>query len=474
MKSNEMGLSNPMVSIIIRTKNEERWIPSCLRAVFDQSYTNFEVILVDNESEDKTVKRAKEFPVKVISISEFFPGNAINIGIEASFGEYIVCLSGHCIPTNSEWLGKLVEDLADPEVAGVYGRQEPLSFTSDLDKRDLLTVFGLDRVVQYKDSFFHNANSSFRRSMWLEYPFDNFVTNIEDRVWGQQVISAGFKIIYEPEASVLHWHGIHQDLNPNRAKNIVRILEGLDGLIPPRSDAGLADLNIVAIIPVKGKSVSINDKTLLKFTIEAALTSDFISNVVVSTDDEETAALAREHGALTPFIRDAEYSESHVSSLDVMKYSLQKLEETLGVPDLVVGLEETYPFRSPELLDNILRRVVSDGLDTVIAVRSEKRGIWLDKGGDLELVSEGFMPTHLKNEKAVVGYLGLAYVCHPTFIRSGDFFGKRLGVYEVDEPFAGIQIRDKETIDFAGQYLDDWWSKHYVNQQEANCVQKTY
>lgn len=466
MLNDKINLSKPLVSIIIRTKNEERWIPSCLRAVFDQSYTNFEVILVDNESEDQTVKRAKEFPVKVISISEFLPGNAINLGIEASTGEYIVCLSGHCIPTNSEWLSKLVNDLSDPEVAGVYGRQEPLSFTSDLDKRDLLTVFGLDRVVQYKDSFFHNANSAFRRDTWLEYPFDNFVTNIEDRVWGQQVIAAGFKIIYEPEASVLHWHGIHQDLNPKRAKNIVKILEGLDGLIPPKSDKGLADLNILAIIPVKGKSLTINEKTLLEFTIEAALSSNFISNVIVSTDDKETAALAQEHGALTPFIRDAEYSEPFISSLDVMKYSLQKIEETLGVPDLVVGLEETYPFRSPELIDNILRRFISDGLDTVIAVKSEKRGIWLDKGGDLKLLSEGFMPTHLKSEKAVIGYLGLAYVSHPTFIRSGDFFGKRMGVFEVDEPFAGIQIRDSETINFAEQYLEGWWSKYYKNSKE--------
>ena len=464
MTIDETSLSEPLVSIIIRTKNEERWIPSCLRAVFEQSHTNFEVILVDNQSEDQTVKRAREFPVKVISISEFLPGSAINTGIEASSGEYIVCLSGHCIPTNSEWLSNLVKDLSDPEVAGVYGRQEPLSFTSDLDKRDLLTVFGLDRVVQYKDSFFHNANSAFRRDTWLKYPFDNFVTNIEDRVWGEQVISAGFKIIYEPDASVLHWHGIHQDLNPKRAKNIVRILEGLDGLIPPRSDEGLANLNIVAIIPVKGKSITIKDKTLLQFTVKAALASGFISKVVVSTDDEETAALARGYGALTPFIRDADYSESHVSSLDVMQYSLQKIEKILGVPDLVVGLEETYPFRSPELIDNILRRVVSDGLDTVIAVKSERRGIWLDKGGDLELVSEGFMPTHLKNEKAVIGYVGLAYVCHPTFIRSGEFFGRRLGVFEVDDPFAGIQIRDSETVSFATQYLDDWWKRHYTNQ----------
>lgn len=51
-------------------------------------------------------------------------------------------------------------------VAGVYGRQEPMSFSSDLDKRDLLITFGLDRRVQMKDSFFHNANSMIRREIY--------------------------------------------------------------------------------------------------------------------------------------------------------------------------------------------------------------------------------------------------------------------------------------------------------------------
>ena len=71
------------------------------------------------------------------------------------------------------------------EVAGVYGRQQPMSFSSDNDKRDLVTVFGLDKKTQKKDPFFHNANSMFRRDIWNEIPFDEEVTNIEDRVWGK-------------------------------------------------------------------------------------------------------------------------------------------------------------------------------------------------------------------------------------------------------------------------------------------------
>ena len=80
-------------------------------------------------------------------------------------GDYFVCLSSHCIPVNSLWLETLVKAMDDgSQYAGVYGRQEPMSFTSPADKRDLLLVFGLDRRIQSKDSFFHNANSIIRRS----------------------------------------------------------------------------------------------------------------------------------------------------------------------------------------------------------------------------------------------------------------------------------------------------------------------
>ena len=58
-----------------------------------------------------------------------------------------------------------------------------------------------------------------------KFPFDENITNIEDRIWGNIVIKAGYKIFYNPDASVFHYHGIHQDLDPVRCKKIVNILE---------------------------------------------------------------------------------------------------------------------------------------------------------------------------------------------------------------------------------------------------------
>ena len=56
-------MKKPKVSIIIRTKNEERWISPCLEAIHTQKYKDFEVIIVDNDSTDRTVIKAKKLRV---------------------------------------------------------------------------------------------------------------------------------------------------------------------------------------------------------------------------------------------------------------------------------------------------------------------------------------------------------------------------------------------------------------------------
>ena len=215
-------------SIIIRSKNEEKWLGSCLRAISNQSYRNFEIILVDNQSRDKTKELSEKYLSKIINIKKYKPGKSINMGVQNSSGKIIVILSAHCIPTNKDWLSNLIKPLKNKKIAGVYGRQEPLSYSSDNDKRDLINTFGLDSFLQKKDPFFHNANSAFLKSTWNKFKFDENVDSLEDRLWGQKIISQGLKIYYEANASVYHYHGINQNLNPKRLRNVIKTLSNYD------------------------------------------------------------------------------------------------------------------------------------------------------------------------------------------------------------------------------------------------------
>lgn len=440
-------------SIIIRTKNEERWIALCLEAVFAQDYNNFDVIIVDNESADKTLDKANQFPIKkVIKIKNYLPGKALNKGIHASNSKYIVCLSAHCIPVNNQWLRLLVATLEeDDKFAGVYGRQQPMSFSTATDKRDMLVAFGMDRRVQYKDSFFHNANSIIRRKQWEDVSFDEKTTNIEDRIWGQEMISRDFQLVYEPNASVYHYHGIHQNNNQERLESVMKIIDTKS--INSQSGAiDVTNLNIIALIPISrhGKRKPcedwlINGKQQYSYTIEVASKVKYISQVIVSTDDKEVLNVAEKLGANCPFIRPPNLSEALVNLEMVQKYSLDKIEELGIYPDVIVHLEETFPFRHSDMIDNMIDHLLQGGYDSVIAVKSESSFLWQeDKSGSYIRIDSGDVPREFK-EKIYVGLHGLGIVTYPEFIRQEKLLGNKVGLYIIDSPLAGFEIRDKQS-----------------------------
>jgi glycosyltransferase involved in cell wall biosynthesis len=216
-----------VISVVIRTRDEERWIGRCLRAVLAQDCEDFEVIVVDNESADNTLRIAKGFDCRVLTISqaEFSHGRSINLGVAAAKGDVVAILSGHCVPVNDTWLRRLAISCAVSDVAGVYGRQEPLPDTNDFDKRDLYTTFGTERRVQSRDYFFHNANSMIRRDVWESVPFNEELNGVEDRDWAKRVLELGHKVVYEPAASVYHFHGINHGRDAARAARVVRVIE---------------------------------------------------------------------------------------------------------------------------------------------------------------------------------------------------------------------------------------------------------
>lgn len=439
-----------MISVIIRSRNEERWIRECLRRIQAQTIKDVEVILVDNQSTDQTVARAKHThpDIKVISIEEYLPGKAINAGIREAMGEFIAILSAHCLPVKDDWLATLLADCEEKEVAGVYGRQVPTSYSTPQDKRDLLVTFGLDKRVQKKDIFFHNANSLIRREVWKKYPFDETVGNIEDRVWAKQVIDAGYTLIYEPEAAVYHYHGIYQNNDEQRVQGALRVMEILNETRSGEDSKPLdpASMEIAAIIPVRSQVDGVDASVeLIEKTILAARESKHINRVILAADDEKLSKQAPKWGVDAPFVRPAELSKHGVRSDEVLKYSLEQLEAQGYSPDLVVPLEITYPFRPAGLLDKLIELVTEFGLDTAIAVYSEHRPYWPKDADGIVLTNE-YAQTRQERTPLYVGLLSLGCVTYAEFVRAGSRLGKRIGVFEVNDPFAAIEIREKKDL----------------------------
>ncbi len=121
---------------------------------------------------------------------------------------------------------------------------------------------------------------------------------------------------------------------------------------------------ILALIPARGGSKGIPRKNirnfagypLIEWSIAAAKQSEFVTRVIVSTDDEEIASVARACGAETPFLRPAELAQDKTTDLPVFEHAIQWLEENEGYrPEIVVQLRPTSPIRPKGMLDQAIR-----------------------------------------------------------------------------------------------------------------------
>jgi N-acylneuraminate cytidylyltransferase len=121
---------------------------------------------------------------------------------------------------------------------------------------------------------------------------------------------------------------------------------------------------ILAIIPARGGSKGIPRKNirdfagypLISWSIAAAHNSTLVTRTIVSTDDEEIAAIARSFGAETPFIRPAEIAQDKTTDLPVFEHALKVLGENEQYhPEVVIQLRPTSPIRPPDCVDRAIR-----------------------------------------------------------------------------------------------------------------------
>lgn len=125
---------------------------------------------------------------------------------------------------------------------------------------------------------------------------------------------------------------------------------------------------VLAIIPARGGSKGIPRKNirnfagypLIAYSIQAGLSAQTVTRVIVSTDDEEIAAVARQSGAEVPFLRPAALAEDTTLDLPVFAHALTWLAENENYhPDVVVQLRPTSPVRPPALVDDAVRLLLA-------------------------------------------------------------------------------------------------------------------
>ena len=152
---------------------------------------------------------------------------------------------------------------------------------------------------------------------------------------------------------------------------------------------------ILALIPARGGSKGIPRKNIRNFagyplitwSIAAGLQAETVTRVLVSTDDEEIAAVARKFGAETPFLRPIELAQDDTTDLPVFEQALAWLKENEGYqPDVVVQLRPTSPIRPRGMVDAAVRILLShqdaDCVRGIVPAGQNPHKMWRFEGED--------------------------------------------------------------------------------------------
>lgn len=214
-------------------------------------------------------------------------------------------------------------------------------------------------------------------------------------------------------------------------------------------------MKVVAIIPAKADSKRLSRKNLIPmlgkplpvWAIEAAKASKKIDRVIVSTQDEEIAQMAREAGAEVPYMEPSEISARGGDIEGLLLYAVKWLKENENyIPDAVVLLQTTSPLRLPAHLDEAIEQFEKSGADSTIAVcqalgnhnphwmlaEDDGRGVRLFTGSSLKDIprrSDHLPACYFRND--------IVYVLKPSNLYQSpcNLYGDKIDLYKMEELF---------------------------------------
>jgi rhamnosyltransferase len=199
-----------MISVVIRTLNEERHLADLLAGIRAQRGipTPVEIVLVDSGSTDRTLEIAADYECRIVHIgrAEFTFGRSLNKGCEVATGEVLVFVSGHCIPTGPHWLRELIDPLLQGTVAYTYGCQLPGASSRFSEGQLFAKYFPGESAVPQDGFFCNNANAAMLKATWAGNPFDEDLTGLEDMELARRLVASGKSLGYVASAGVLHLH----------------------------------------------------------------------------------------------------------------------------------------------------------------------------------------------------------------------------------------------------------------------------
>jgi len=178
-------MEKPKISVIIPVHNGERTLRLCLESVMNQGYKNYEIIIVDNNSDDRTKNIIDEFRKKDVLVKYVFEkkigrGNARNSGIRLAKGEIIVMTDSDCV-VPKDWIEELIKPIIYDNESCTVGSEDDLfkNYWTKRIQKENLAFIELNLAHGYLKHI-DTKNFAIKTSLMKKFMFDPGLISCED------------------------------------------------------------------------------------------------------------------------------------------------------------------------------------------------------------------------------------------------------------------------------------------------------
>jgi len=228
----------------------------------------------------------------------------------------------------------------------------------------------------------------------------------------------------------------------------------------------MASEGITCIVPARGNSkgilgknlIELGGRPLLVWTVEAALKSCAINRLILSTDNEEIAQVARNAGAEVPFERPSELARDEVHAVHVVLHALDWLEKReKNVPEGVMMLLPTSPLRRPDDIRKVVdlfRKRNAASVVSVVDIGKYMNNLRFLNEEKLEVAVPGEdLNAQRQGYDKLYGVNGSIFLARPKELRGAETFHMEGALGYVMNPLNSIDINDMDDLNFARKIL---------------------
>ena len=385
-------MTAPLVTVYITNHNYEKFIRQAIESVLGQTMDDFELIIIDDGSEDNSraiIEEYKSHP-KVLTVFQKNKGLNVtnNIALRLAHGKYIMRLDADDY-LDENALALLSGALErEPEVGLVFPNYYMVDAAGGITEIICRTNC---EDVKLMDMPAHGACTMLRKDC-LEA-----LGGYDEAFRCQDGYDLWIRFIGKYEVRNINLPLFYYRQHPRSlTKNEGRILDTRGKIIDKWVDKNGSHIHVVGIVPIRGKIANPNsvalkplaEKPLFEWTLDCALQCKRLSRVILTTPDDDIIEHARSrYGDRIDIIkRDLEFAEINTHIADTVLQAVDNYAKTNSVPHAAAVLYIEAPFRSPEQIDTAVDVMEMFETDSVIGVRPESNIFYQHHGSGMRPV----------------------------------------------------------------------------------------